>query len=396
MLFWAIAVFGTIAVAALLLRPLFAAQSNSMAEPADLTVYRDQLKEVERDGVRGTLTHEEAENLRVEISRRMLAADTAGVSSAQRGLQWPAIGLVVLATIMGLGTYGTFGVPALPDRPLTARLEEEAAKRADRPAQAEAEAMIAAQQTEEPPAPNAEQLDLIDRLEELLQERPDDLRGHKLLSSNLANLGLFSRAAQAQTKVIAIQGADAGADDHFAQAEYFILAANGYVSPEAEAALKETLATNPRDPRARYYSGLLAFQSDRADIAYDLWTRLLDEGPENAPWIAAIRAQIGTVAVAAGRSVPRGPDADDIAAAEAMSAEDRTAMIEGMVAGLADRLAEDGGAVEEWERLIRAYGVLNETAKASDAWEDAQAAFEGDPVALNLLRQAARDAEVAQ
>ena len=50
-------------------------------------------------------------------------------------------------------------------------------------------------------------------------------------------------------------------------------------------------------------------------------------------------------------------------------------MIEGMVQGLADRLARQGGSAAEWGRLIRAYSVLHEPDKASDALASARKAL---------------------
>jgi cytochrome c-type biogenesis protein CcmH len=44
-----------------------------------------------------------------------------------------------------------------------------------------------------------------------------------------------------------------------------------------------------------------------------------------------------------------------------MTEDERAAMIEGMVEGLADRLAEDPADIEGWQKLIRAYRVLDRT-----------------------------------
>ena len=83
-------------------------------------------------------------------------------------------------------------------------------------------------------------------------------------------------------------------------------------------------------------------------------------------------------------------------AAQELSETERMEMIEGMVGGLSARLAEEGGSVQEWAQLIRALGVLGRRGEASDIWNEAQTVFADDPNALNLLRQAAQEAEVAQ
>ncbi len=57
-------------------------------------------------------------------------------------------------------------------------------------------------------------------------------------------------------------------------------------------------------------------------------------------------------------------------------------MIEGMVSRLANRLASNGGSVDEWSRLIRAYTVLHEADKAKAALADARKALAPDPNAV--------------
>ncbi len=402
-MFWAIAGLVLAATTILLARPLLL-RGEGVATTPDIEVYRDQLKEVERDLERGVLRPEEADALKTEISRRLLAAaDEGGVAKATSGasptMQVVGIGLVVAMIGVGVGTYLWRGSPGLPDQPLAARLEADAERRAARPTQAEAVEMLAERVPEPVPDPEDERTALIARLSEVLETRPDDLRGHQLLADSLAGMGRFREASAAQGEVLRILAAEAGPDDFIAHAELQILAVNGYVSPEAEASLQAALQRRPTDPRARYYSGLAALQAGRVDITYDLWVRLLAEGPPDAPWVQSIAQEIGEVALQAGRpvpTVPTGPTGADIAAASGMSAEERQEMIRGMVEGLDARLTEEGGPAAEWARLIRAYGVLRETAQASDAWQRAQEAYADDPVALGLLRQAARDAEVAQ
>ena len=50
-----------------------------------------------------------------------------------------------------------------------------------------------------------------------------------------------------------------------------------------------------------------------------------------------------------------------------MTETERAEMVQGMVAGLADRLRNDGSDVEGWLRLVRAYVVLGERDKANAA-----------------------------
>ena len=61
-----------------------------------------------------------------------------------------------------------------------------------------------------------------------------------------------------------------------------------------------------------------------------------------------------------------------------MSAEDRTAMIEQMVAGLDERLRENPRDLEGWQRLVRSYHVLGRGDEARDALKRGTAALGQD------------------
>ncbi len=64
---------------------------------------------------------------------------------------------------------------------------------------------------------------------------------------------------------------------------------------------------------------------------------------------------------------PRGPTREQMTAAQDMSPEDRQAMIESMVAQLAERLKENPNDIAGWTRLAQSYAVLKQTDKAKDA-----------------------------
>ena len=73
-----------------------------------------------------------------------------------------------------------------------------------------------------------------------------------------------------------------------------------------------------------------------------------------------------------------GPSAEDRAAAATLAPEQQTDMIRGMVDRLAGRLAKDGSDPDGWLRLVRAYLVLNDRAKAQAATADARRALASD------------------
>ncbi|MCA0273657.1 MAG: c-type cytochrome biogenesis protein CcmI [Proteobacteria bacterium] len=404
MTFWIAATLLASAIAALLLWTLARRDTvTRTAAEADIGVYRDQLAEIARDAERGTIGAAEAERSRTEIARRILEADRAMVAAAGKG---GGAGPVLVPSVMVVGAlaaavlvYERVGAPGYPDMPIAGQIALAEEIRAKRPSQAEAQA---AAKLPLPPPPAPDFATLMERLRKAVQERPGDLTGQELLARNETALGNFGAAAAAQIQVIGLKANDANADDYARLADLHILATGGYVSPEAELAAGEALARDPKNGPARFYLGLMWAQTGRPDHAFRLWRALLEEGPEEAPWIAPIREQIEFLAAASGvdytppapMSALSGPSAEDVSAASEMSAADRAEMIKGMVVQLSERLYSQGGSPEEWARLISSLGVLGDKDKAKEAWGKAQAAFAGQDAAIEALRQAAAEAGV--
>lgn len=408
MLFWIAAIAISVLVIGVIAFSLV--RKASVAASSDVAFYKDQLEEIERDVVRGVLGADEAELTRVEVGRRLLEADKAelaasGVGEAPKWATALALGGIACFVIGGgAWLYWQIGAPGYPDLPINLRIEMAKELRASRPNQAEFET------TAEFPVPEVdpEYIALVEKLRAVVMAEDDQdeqieeinperkIEGLRLLAQYEASLGNFIAAYQAQTTLIELKDAAATSEDFSALAHFMVLAAGGYVSPEAEAALNNALQRDPKDQPARYYSGLLFFQTGRPDLAFRIWANLLDESPPDAPWVPPIRAQIEEVALLAGQNdyrLPpqRGPTAADMEAAADMTAEDRQAMIQGMVTQLANRLATEGGPASDWAKLIRAYGVLGQAETARPIFEEAQTAFANDPVGLAEIKAAAQD-----
>ncbi len=407
MTFWIIAGALALGTGIVLALALLRGRADGEAPAAyDLRVYRDQLGEIERDLGRGVIAEDEAERLRAEISRRILAADAqlraggeAGAQPRVAGIALAAFCVVVLAG-GGAWLYGQVGAPGYPDLPMAQRIAASEAARADRLSQAEAEARIGPA-ISAPEGVSEEHLALVERLRAVVAARPGDEQGLQFLVRSEAALGNMAAARAAQEQLVAVRGEAATATDHAMLAELMIEAAGGYVSRDAEAALRAALERDPRAPTARFYLGIYFLQVDRPDRAFRLWRDLLEESPDQAPWVPMIRAGIEEIAMRAGvrYSLPpqgRGPTAEDMQAAAGMDPQARAGMIRGMVARLSERLATEGGPPGDWARLINAYGVLGEQEAAHRTWTEAQEVFAGDAAALATMRAAARSAGVAE
>lgn len=404
--FWIIALALTGVTVGLLSVPLWRARDVADEGRTDIAVYRDQLAEVDRDLARGVLAPDEAERVRVEVSRRLLAADKAGtraIGAAPVGVSRGVAAAVVLVLLAGsAGVYWIVGAPGYGDMPMAERIAQGDQMRADRPSQAAAEAAA-------PPAPAATNadpayLEMVDKLRKVVPTRPDDPQGWHLLARNEANLGNYIAARKAQDHLVALRGDAVSIEELTFQADLMVAAAAGIVTPEAEHVVRQILARDQNNLAGRYYLGLLYAQTDRPDLAFRLWKPVAESSDTTDPHVQFARGQIEAAAQLAGAdyTMPPAPDAQqlpgpsaaDVAGAAQMSDADRQAMIRNMVAGLADRLATQGGTAQEWARLIGAYGVLGETEKAKAIWDEAQQTFADQPDGLAVIRAAAEQAGV--
>jgi cytochrome c-type biogenesis protein CcmH len=100
---------------------------------------------------------------------------------------------------------------------------------------------------------------------------------------------------------------------------------------------------------------------------------LLD-GPPDAPWMPALRAQIENMASRAGVDFALPPP-------NGMTPAD-------MVAQLSDRLATSGGPPDDWARLIKSLRVLGETAQSDAILNEARTVFAGNADALAVIEAA--------
>ncbi|MEL7465853.1 MAG: c-type cytochrome biogenesis protein CcmI [Pseudomonadota bacterium] len=389
MTFWIIAV-AIVAIAAIYIAlPLIRREEDAAPRAAhDVQVFKDQLAELERDVGRGTVSREDADATKLEISRRLLAADAElreaeNERPAPKTLSRALAALVVFAVpAASIWVYFDVGAPGVQDAPFAERREQA------RPSQQEAEEMLADRDLA-PPVDDetvAEFSQLVEQLEARLAVAPDDEQGVFLYARSLMNLGRFADAWPQFEKLIELRNDRVEADVYAGYSEAMILAAGGYISPEAEDALLQVLKREPTNPSARYYLGHLHAQAGDPQLAESVWVTLLQESPPGAPWVQPIRAELNRLGLGprGGDGLP-GPTQDELAAAQNIPPQDQQAMVADMVGRLADRLAAQGGSVAEWRRLIRSYSVLGDAAKAQEAMANARAAFANDPAALAAL-----------
>lgn len=344
-------------------------------------VLQSQLNELEAQSKSGAIAEPEAEALKSDLKRRVLAeartAEAPARPLGERTLLIVAAIVVSLVTLAGTGLYLFIGKPNVAAAPGAAA----PGASPDGHPQGETTAMIA-------------------QLETQMMQRPDNAEGWRMLGWSYLQTGRNAEAAVAYGKAVAL---DPTNNEYLsAQGESTVLAADGQVTPAAEALFQRAVAAEPGDPRARYYLAVAKDQRGESQAAMNDWIDLLKSAPPGAPWAAEVRTFVEKVAAdrkqdisgrlppAAGgqegiASVP-GPTREQMAAAQTMNAGDRDAMVQGMVDGLAAKLKQNPRDRSGWERLIRARMVMGQADKAAADYRVARQTFTGSNADLQALR----------
>jgi cytochrome c-type biogenesis protein CcmH len=336
MLFWFIA----IAVTAIACAALFYAAGPRMVNATVPELddanshFRLVLSGIDADLAAGKLGEAEAVAAKGELAREILrlkAEAGRAVTSVKDMGRGPLLaGLAGIAAV-ALGTYALLGNPEMPSQPL--------AERSD----------IAAQSVDLETA--------ITRIEAALTANPDDLRGWTVIAPAYMEMGRFADAARAYRRIIALSAPTA--DLQTSLAEALMLDSGDAGSPEAFELLQAAAASDPAHVLSRLYIAAELTRQEKYPEAIEAWNAVLALSKGDEPWLTA--AQQG-LAVAQN---------DGVAPANDQEAE----MIGQMVSGLATRLAAQGGTIEDWTQLVRAYLVLGDTAKAQAALDSAVAAY---------------------
>jgi cytochrome c-type biogenesis protein CcmH len=349
-----------------------AQEAASGSADADVAVYADQLLQIDADRARGLLSESEAQSARAEVGRRMLtrAADAdAGVRAATRGSE-RVVGIAALSIpVLALILYARLGSPGLPDTPHAGRTAEDAAR-------SQVDAMIA-------------------RVEQRLRSAPEDGNGWDVIGPVYLRMERYGQAAEAFANANRLLGETPKRLAGFVQAE--ILANNGIVNPNAKTAAERLLALEPDRLDARMWLALAKEQDGQfAEALADY--RALIKAPQMTPAMtSAIEVRISAVERLArgetveppasggmpGGAVPGGGMPSDAAGQQAM--------IEGMVARLAGRLAADGKDPAGWAQLMRSYMVLGRKDDAAKALSDARKVLGDDASALEQVNTAAAE-----
>ena len=293
MSFWIFAALLVLIALVYLLPPLLQPADERPAdesERANVSVYRDQFDELERDLRDGVLGREQYEQGRAELQRRLLK-DVASDSTAARAAEAnPARAGRVTATVVGAAIpllavllYSQIGTPKAlaPGQPVAssegveigpaAAGEEVPAGQPGAPTQQEIEARVAG-------------------LAERLKENPDDAQGWAMLARSYQNFKRYKEASEAYGRAAELTGNDAGLWADYA--ETLALANDSNLQGRPVELLNKALELDPKHEKALWLAGNAAFQGEDFRRAVSYWEQLLKLLPEGSDAAQAISASI--------------------------------------------------------------------------------------------------------
>jgi cytochrome c-type biogenesis protein CcmH len=379
MIIVAFAILTGVAVMAILW-PLALRPKDAGEKASDIAFFELQIADINRDRAEERLDDQDAENARAEAARRLLRSrsivEPLATSSRKRRMI-AAMGAIVIIPSLTIALYQQLGHFDMSDMPLTARLDA-------KPDQTDIAGAVA-------------------RIERHLREHPDDGRGYEVVAPYFLRTGRGEDAIHAYVEAIRLLGPTAAR--YAALGEARMIVAQGQVSAAAMKDFEAAIELDPENVMARFYIGIDLAQKGDKNKAAEIFSKLIVQAPPDAPYLRAVNAQLGLLrgvvtppnVDASKRSVVEGAskrsvvEGQDIAA---MPENERSRMIQSMVARLAERLGKNGDDVEGWLKLMRAYSVLAATDKARQAYNDARKAMLHDKGALARLEALAKQLNI--
>jgi cytochrome c-type biogenesis protein CcmH len=286
MSFWVFAALLVVIALCYVLPPLLqrVERADDERKRANVSIYRDQFAELDRDLRDGVLDKEQYEQGRLELQRRLLedvapAQDeiaTAGNYPRSRRkrtavLIGSAIPLVAVLLYYQIGTPQalTQGQQALPSR------QAEDAAAAEAPAS-------------QPGMPSQQQIEQrVAGLAARLKENPNDAKGWAMLARSYQSFNRYKEASEAYARAAELTGNDAQLWADYA--ESLALANDSQLQGRPVELINKALQLDPQNQKALWLAGNAAFQAQDFQQAISYWEKLeklLPQGSEGAQSVA--------------------------------------------------------------------------------------------------------------
>lgn len=279
--FWIVA--GALMLAALLfvIPPLFQRRSQEDVGRAEINVsiYKNQLTELDADLAAGNIAQENYDKGRNEIERRLLE-DTAVAEEAAKktsnGLNITTAAVMFLAIpIAAFALYDKLGNPAGMDPEAFAMAAESEGSPHGEAGGGDVTAQIEM---------------MVARLSQRLLDDPSDIEGWVMLGRSMTVLGRYQEAVMAYERALQFTGEDPNVLTDYADA--IAMATGESLAGKPMELLQRALAIDPNNQKALWLGGTGLFEAGDFAGAIRYWSHLKDLLPPGSEDINVMRANI--------------------------------------------------------------------------------------------------------
>lgn len=282
---------------------------------ANAKVYRDQIRDLDREHDSGHISDEEWQQSRDELSLRLLedtsAQDDPQIKS-QKPAVWTAIFVLVAVPLSTLGLYAGLGEPVALD-PMSAKAPQQASP--------------------------MEMLKMAENLAQRLEEKPDNLQGWVMLGRTYRSLEQFDKSIQAYDRALKLSADD---DLSLERVEVMAMKTQGNFEGEPWRVIRDILQRDPQNYGALLMAGSASFAHTKYEDALNFWLaarKTLDaqnpDLPELDKAIASVQEKLGIKpgSMAAGQAVvsTQAPASSAAPAAGASASADSAGSVSGQV-----------------------------------------------------------------
>lgn len=275
-LFWIAAALLLAGALLCVLPPLLSRHARQVAatpSESNLSIHRDQLRELDAERAAGTLDEKQYLSARNELEGHVIAdagvPDSAAATASADG-RWVAAAMALLIPAASIALYVALGSPISINPP----------------------AVVAAETAEgQPHAITPEMIQtMVQRLEQKLQENPENPEGWMMLARSYTALGQYPEAAVAYANAASLQPGNAQLLADYADA---LAMANGRtLQGEPEDIIKKALQADPKNLKALALAGSVAFERRDYAGAISHWQKILELVPPDSQAANSVNASL--------------------------------------------------------------------------------------------------------
>lgn len=281
MVFWIVAVLLIAAALLFLLPPLIQRGQGSTGEDTfdrdelNVTIFKDQLAELERDLSVNILSQEQFELAKHDLERSFLQGGDAEaaepVSQMDRVIgRSAAVVVSILIPILAVVLYNTLGAGEAGLHPEDARPQ----------VQAEGHEGSLEEQ--------------VRGLQDHLQQNPDDAEGWTMLARSYYFLKQYGAAAETFARASGLQQ-DSNAELLADYADALAMANGRNMAGKPYELVKKSLEINPKFQKALWLAGTATYQSGNFEATLGYWKRLLEIFPKGSENYTQMQKNIGEI-----------------------------------------------------------------------------------------------------